>query len=72
MSKAKQLRNTVGSRIREHRIELGWSQGELADRIKRDRTWVNKVERGHIAPSLPLFVVLLDALEVNADWVLDR
>lgn len=36
----------LGSRIREKRKTLGWTQEELADRAKLDRSYVGGVERG--------------------------
>ena len=38
---------TVGERIRERRIELGWSQQELAERMDlKSKTSVSRVENG--------------------------
>lgn len=44
------MENTVlallGTRIREKRKAFGWTQEELADRAKLDRSYVGGVERG--------------------------
>lgn len=36
----------LGERVRERRTSLGWTQEELADRAKIDRSYVGGVERG--------------------------
>jgi len=36
------------------RSERGWSQGELAERLKVSRQTVNAIETGKYDPSLPL------------------
>lgn len=36
----------LGQRVRERRTSLGWTQEELADRAKIDRSYVGGVERG--------------------------
>jgi len=44
----------MDSRIRELRERLGWSQGELAERLDVSRQTVNAIETGKYDPSLPL------------------
>ncbi len=36
----------LGQRVRERRTSLGWTQEELADHAKIDRSYVGGVERG--------------------------
>jgi putative transcriptional regulator len=42
--------------LRELRSEEGWSQGELADRLKVSRQTINAIETGRYDPSLPLAI----------------
>ena len=42
--------------LRELRSERGWSQGELADRLKVSRQTINAIETGRYDPSLPLAI----------------
>ena len=42
------------NRIRLLRTERGWSQGELAERLRVSRQTVNSIETGRYDPSLPL------------------
>jgi len=44
------MRNTV----RELRTERGWTQAELAERLKVSRNSVNAIETGRYEPSLTL------------------
>jgi len=40
--------------LREKRLERGWSQGELADRVDVSRQTINAIEADKYDPSLPL------------------
>ncbi len=42
------------NRVRELRMEKGWSQGELAQHLDVARQSVNAIETGKYDPSLPL------------------
>ncbi len=42
------------NRMRELRGERGWSQGDLAERLKVSRQTVNAIETEKYDPSLPL------------------
>lgn len=44
----------MNNRIRELRQGQGWSQADLAGRLKVSRQTVNALERGRYDPSLPL------------------
>jgi putative transcriptional regulator len=44
----------VKSRIRELRLERGWSQAALADQLDVSRQTINALEAGRYDPSLPL------------------
>lgn len=44
----------VHTKVREHRTERGWSQGELATRLGVSRQTVNAIETGRYEPSLSL------------------
>jgi putative transcriptional regulator len=42
------------NRLRALRVERGWSQAELAERLDVSRQSVNAIETGKYDPSLPL------------------
>ena len=44
----------MNNRIHELRQHRGWSQADLAARLKVSRQTVNALERGRYDPSLPL------------------
>jgi putative transcriptional regulator len=44
----------VQNRLKVLRAEQGWSQGDLAERLKVSRQSVNAIETGRYDPSLPL------------------
>jgi len=44
----------VKTRVRELRMERGWSQQELAERVGVSRQSINSIECDRYTPSLPL------------------
>jgi putative transcriptional regulator len=46
------------NRVKELRLEKGWSQGELATRLGVSRQTVNAIENERYDPSLPLAFVI--------------
>ena len=55
----------VGARIRERRVELGWSQEMLACRAHLHRTYVSSVESG--GRNISLLNLLRIAFELGID-----
>ena len=45
---------TVTNRVKDLRIERGWTQKELADVVGVSRQSINSIERNRYGPSLPL------------------
>ena len=43
---SKSVLTTLGDRVRRKRQAKGWSQEELADRAKLDRSYIGGIERG--------------------------
>ena len=54
-----------GQRIRQLRLDKGWSQEDLADRAGLHRTYIGMVERGERNISLRNIAVLASALEMQ-------
>jgi len=48
---------TVVNRIKELRVERGWTQQELADAVGVSRQSINSIERNRYVPSLVLALV---------------
>lgn len=51
--------------IRTFRKNRGLSQQALADRAGLDRKTINRIERGHFAPTMSNFFHISEALEVE-------
>ena len=45
---------TIHNRVKELRLERGWTQQQLADAVGVSRQSVNSIERDRYVPSLPL------------------
>ena len=62
----------LGQRIRKMRKAHGLSQEALAEKIGISTTHMSHIETGNTKLSLPVFVDIADALEVNTDDLLSR
>ncbi len=51
------------NRVKELRLEKGWSQGELATRLGVSRQTVNAIENERYDPSLPLAFIIARVME---------
>lgn len=61
---------TLGQRIRAKRKELGWTQDILAEKVDIGSMYLGEIERGVKAPSMKVFIKLVNALEISADDML--
>ena len=48
------MKDGVGNRVRESRMQQGLTQEQLAAAVKVSRQSINAIERGRYIPSLPL------------------
>ena len=60
----------VGRKIREARLKKGFTQQMLAEAADIGEMYVSEIERGMKMPSLSLFVKIITALDISADYVL--
>lgn len=63
-------RVAIGARLKEARNLRKLTQEQLAEMVNIGTTYVSDIERGAKFPSLSLFVRIIDALDVSADYVL--
>ena len=63
-------RAALGKRIRESRIQKGYTQQDLSDRAEIGAVYLSEIERGIKMPSRNIFIKIIDALDVSADYVL--
>lgn len=60
----------LGQRICELRMALGWSQVELAKRLKVAKQTVSNWENDNIQPSIEMLVRLAKLFNVTTDYLL--
>ncbi|HPJ82098.1 MAG TPA: helix-turn-helix transcriptional regulator [Saccharofermentans sp.] len=60
----------LGSRIRQHRTQKGWTQEGLAQRISVSTSFVGHLERGSRKASLETIVSISNALSISMDYLL--
>ncbi len=53
-----------GEILRERRKELGMTQKELAERVDRERTYINRIEKGETDLQLSSFIRIAEALGI--------
>jgi putative transcriptional regulator len=60
------------NRIRVLRAEKGWSQAELAERVRVSRNSINAIENGRFDPSLPLAFRIAANFGLTVEEVFDK
>lgn len=63
------MRTKVGNKIVELRKQKGWSQGDLAKKIKASREAIGKYERNEAIPSVETAKNIADVFEVSLDYL---
>ena len=61
---------TLGKRIREARINKQYTQQHLAEEAGIGQMYLGEIERGVKMPSLKIFIKIMNALDISADYVL--
>ena len=56
----------IATLLKDKRVSLDWSQGKLANKAGIDRKTVNRIENGHFSPSMATFLLLCEAMKVDA------
>lgn len=59
-----------GSRLRETRIQKGYTLQSLAQKVGTSAVYLGEIERGIKMPSLNSFIKIAEALNVSADFLL--
>lgn len=62
MGPEKRAIRNLAKQMRELRLERGWSQEELAERMETDRTYISDMERSLRNPSLKVLARLASTL----------
>lgn len=60
----------LGTRLREARKKKDFTQQMLADAVGVSEIYISQLERGMKLPSLALFIQIITALDISADYIL--
>ena len=60
----------LGKRLRQSRIQKGYTQQALAKKADIGTVYLGEIERGIKMPSLNIFIKIIEALDISADYVL--
>lgn len=63
-------REALGKRIREARKQKSLTQQQLAEMLGITDVYVSEIERGNKMPSIPLFIAIVETLDISADYLL--
>lgn len=63
-------KKTLGKRIREARLKKGYTQQFLAARADIGEVYLGEIERGLKMPSMNIFIKIIEALDISADYIL--
>jgi len=59
----------VQNRVKELRVERGWTQEQLAESVGVSRQSINSIERNRYVPSLPLALMFAHVFRVPTDEI---
>ena len=63
-------KSALGQKIRDARQKKGYTQYALAEIADIGNVYLGEIERGLKMPSLNIFIKLIEALDVSADYLL--
>lgn len=61
----------AGQTIRSKRIELGYTQEQLAEKVDLDDKHLGRIERGEKTPLGPTLISIFHALQIDANELYD-
>lgn len=61
---------TFGKKLREARLMKDYTQQALAEIAGIGNVYLGEIERGQKMPSLNIFIKLIEALDISADYIL--
>lgn len=63
-------KKAFGEKIREARLKKHYTQEVLAEKAEIGLVYLGEIERGKKLPSMKVFIRLVEALDVSADYIL--
>ena len=61
---------TFGQKIRNRREQLGYTQAELAERLKSTQPYISRLERENFNPSMQMIINIAITLNISIDYLL--
>lgn len=61
---------TFGQKMKIRRQELGYTQTELAERLKSTQPYISRLEKGSFNPSMKMIAKISTALDISVDYLL--
>ena len=61
---------SMGDRIKEARKNKKLTQEQLAEKLDLSVEFISNIERGIRLPSMPVFIKMIELLDVSADYLL--
>lgn len=59
----------LGKKIKEGRIEMGYTQEELGEKIDSTGAYVGQIERGERNASMAKIILIAEALNISIDYL---
>jgi len=63
------LASVIRNRVKELRVERGWTQAELAEAVGVSRQSINSIERERYVPSLALALTFARVFDCSTDEI---
>ena len=63
---------SVGAKIKEFRLERGYTQEDIAEKLNVSRSYLANIERGVKVPNVSLAGEIADILKVTVDSLLGK
>ena len=60
----------LGQKLRQARLDKGYTQQSLSEKAEMGEVYLSEIERGLKMPRLNLFIKLITALDISADYSL--
>lgn len=60
----------LGQRLREARVNKGYTRQALAMQADIGEVYLGEIERGLKMPSMNIFIKIIEALDISADYIL--
>ena len=64
------MKNFLGEKIRQYRVENGLTQRQFADRCDLDEFYISRIENGQRTPGRTALVQVANAMQISVDSLL--